>query len=106
MYDIMKYFLYARKSTDEPDRQLLSIEAQLAELREFARKEFIRIIDEFTESRTAKEPGRPVFSEMMDLLEERKKRTESLHGILIDWPAIPLTAEELSMLWILAYSKH
>ena len=35
----MKYFLYARKSTDEDDKQLLSIDAQLAELREHARKE-------------------------------------------------------------------
>ena len=31
-----KFFLYARKSTDEPDRQILSIEAQIAELKEFA----------------------------------------------------------------------
>ena len=30
----MKYFLYARKSTDEDDKQLLSIEAQLEELRD------------------------------------------------------------------------
>ena len=35
----MKYFLYARKSTDEDDKQLLSIEAQLEELREHAARE-------------------------------------------------------------------
>ena len=34
----MKYFIYARKSTDEADRQLLSIEAQITELQEFAAK--------------------------------------------------------------------
>lgn len=34
----MKYFLYARKSTDEDDKQLLSIDAQLEELREHARE--------------------------------------------------------------------
>ena len=31
-----KYFLYARKSTEEDDKQIMSIEAQLFELREFA----------------------------------------------------------------------
>lgn len=29
-----KYFLYARKSTEEDDQQIMSIEAQLFELRE------------------------------------------------------------------------
>ena len=32
-----KYILYARKSTDVEDKQVLSIEAQLAELRKFAK---------------------------------------------------------------------
>ena len=35
----MKYFIYARKSTEDDDHQVLSIESQLAELREFAAKE-------------------------------------------------------------------
>ena len=34
-----KYFLYARKSTDVEDKQVLSIDAQLSELREFATRD-------------------------------------------------------------------
>ncbi|MFA5124322.1 MAG: recombinase family protein [Patescibacteria group bacterium] len=34
----MKYFIYARKSTEDEDRQILSIEAQITELKEFAAK--------------------------------------------------------------------
>ena len=62
----MRYFLYARKSTDVEDKQVLSIEAQLAELRALAKREGLEIAVEFTESRTAKVPGRPVFNDMMN----------------------------------------
>ena len=62
----MKFFLYARKSTDDEERQMLSIEAQLDELREYAAKESIPVALEFVESRTAKEPGRPIFNAMLD----------------------------------------
>ncbi|MFH1479132.1 MAG: recombinase family protein [Candidatus Omnitrophota bacterium] len=64
-----KFYLYARKSTDEEDRQVLSIESQINELREFAKKESLEIVDEFTEAKTAKEPGRPIFSFMLKQIE-------------------------------------
>ena len=54
----MKYFIYARKSTDEPERQILSIEAQIEELREFANKEGLEVVKTYIESQTAKKPGR------------------------------------------------
>jgi len=73
----MQFFLYARKSTDEDDRQMLSIESQLVELRELAAKEHLTIVEEFTESKTAKKPGRPVFNTMI----ERIKKGEA-SGIL------------------------
>ncbi len=65
----MKYYIYARKSTDEDDRQVLSIEGQLTELREFAAKEKLEVIEEFIESKTAKVPGRPIFNKMIEQIE-------------------------------------
>jgi len=65
-----KYFLYARKSTEDDDKQVMSIEAQLFELREFASRENLEILKEFQESKSAKTPGRPVFGEMMARVEE------------------------------------
>ncbi len=62
---MLSYFLYARKSTDVEDKQVLSIEAQLAELRVLAKQEGLEVAAEFVEKRTAKMPGRPVFNDMM-----------------------------------------
>ena len=59
----MKYFLYARKSTDVEDKQVLSIEAQLAELRALAKREQLNVVEVFVEKKSAKSPDRPVFGE-------------------------------------------
>ncbi len=67
-----KFFIYARKSTDEPDRQILSIEAQIAELEEFAQREHLEVVETFIESQTAKEPGRPIFNRMLSQIEKGK----------------------------------
>jgi site-specific DNA recombinase len=61
----MRYFIYARKSTDDEDRQVLSIEAQLKELREYAQRENIFVVKEIIEAKTAKKPGRPLFNDML-----------------------------------------
>ena len=66
----MKYFIYARKSTEEEDRQILSIEAQLVELKEFAAKEKLEIVASFQEAKTAKEPGRIIFGEILARIEK------------------------------------
>ena len=60
-----KYFLYARKSTEDEERQIMSIEAQLVELEEFAKRENIEIVEKFIESKSAKKPGREIFNKMM-----------------------------------------
>jgi len=67
-----KYFLYARKSTEDDDHQIMSIESQLFELREYARRENLEILQEFTESKSAKKPGRELFNEMMTKIETSK----------------------------------
>ncbi len=66
---MIKYIAYCRKSTDEPDRQILSIEAQIAELEEFATKENLKIVSFITESKTAKEPGRVKFAQVLEMVE-------------------------------------
>jgi len=68
----MKYIIYTRKSTEDDDRQVLSIESQLAELQEFAAKEKLEIVASFQEAKTAKEPGRTRFAEMLSLIEKGK----------------------------------
>ena len=61
----MHYFLYARKSTDTEDKQVLSIEAQLTELRGLAKREGLTIVEEFVEKQSAKKPGRAQFNKMI-----------------------------------------
>ncbi len=65
-----KFFLYARKSTDVEDKQVLSIEAQITELRAFAKREGLHIGEELLEKQSAKIPGRPVFNKMLDRIEK------------------------------------
>jgi len=64
-----KYFLYARKSTDVEDKQVLSIEAQITELRAFAKQEGLHIAEEFIEKQSAKVTGRPIFNKMISRIE-------------------------------------
>ena len=67
---MLKYFIYCRKSTEEEERQILSIEAQLQELRDYAKQNSLFVIKEFFESRTAKKPGRPIFNQMLSEIEK------------------------------------
>jgi site-specific DNA recombinase len=69
MQSQQKFYIYARKSTDVEDKQVLSIEAQLAELREYAKREGLNIAAEFIEKKSAKTTGRPVFGKMLAELE-------------------------------------
>ncbi|KKS36692.1 MAG: Recombinase [Parcubacteria group bacterium GW2011_GWA2_42_14] len=64
-----KFFLYARKSTDVEDKQVLSIEAQITELRAFAKQNNLNVVEELVEKQSAKIPGRPIFGEMIKRIE-------------------------------------
>ena len=66
----MKYIVYCRKSRDEADKQVLSIEAQLAELHEFAKREKLEITEVIEEAKTSKVPGREKFAEVLKKIEK------------------------------------
>jgi site-specific DNA recombinase len=76
----IRFFIYIRKSTDDRKgkRQVLSLEGQLRNLREIVKRDSLVVVGMIEESRTAKEPGRPLFNKMLDRIE----RGEA-NGILI-----------------------
>lgn len=62
----IKYCLYARKSTEEDEKQALSIESQVKEMIEMAIRDNIRIAEIRRESHSAKDSGqRPVFNQLI-----------------------------------------
>jgi DNA invertase Pin-like site-specific DNA recombinase len=66
----MRFVLYARKSSESEDRQVQSIDDQVTVLRAVATQRSLTVIDEITESKSAKDPGqRPKFDHMLRLIE-------------------------------------
>ena len=69
----VKYCLYARKSTEQEDKQVLSIDSQIREMEKLAVTEGLEIVTRKQESHSAKEAGqRPVFNEIVDELKAGK----------------------------------
>lgn len=62
------YFVYCRKSSEAEDRQVLSIDSQITELRRHADYRELAVAEILTETKSAKEPGRPIFNQMMQRL--------------------------------------
>lgn len=68
----MKFVIYARKSTESEDRQALSIQSQIFEMQEIAKRENLKIVEILQESKSAKQPGRPVFNQMIEKFKSGK----------------------------------
>ena len=69
----VKYCLYARKSTESEERQVLSIDSQIKEMLLLAEKENLNVVEMKRESHSAKETGqRPVFNEIIDEIRQGK----------------------------------
>lgn len=71
------FVIYARKSTESEDQQVLSIESQIREMKAIAARQGVVVSEILTESRSAKAPGRPVFGALM-----RRVRRGEVNGIL------------------------
>ena len=90
----VKYCLYARKSTESEERQVLSIDSQIKEMLQLAERENLEVVTMKRESHSAKETGqRPVFNEIIDEIRQGK-----FNGILTWAPDVfqgmPETSEK------------
>lgn len=62
----VKYCLYARKSTESEERQVLSIDSQIKEMLQIAERDNLEIVEIRRESHSAKDSAqRPVFNELL-----------------------------------------
>ena len=69
----LKYCLYARKSSESDERQAMSIDSQLSEMRSLAENEGLNVVCELQESHSAKESGqRPVYNQLLKGLRENE----------------------------------
>ncbi len=67
---LIKYFIYARKSSESEDRQVQSIDDQVNRLKKLATDLNLNIKKVYTEAKSAKKPdNRPLFSEMLQRIE-------------------------------------
>ncbi|HAO64524.1 TPA: hypothetical protein DCQ44_00915, partial [Candidatus Taylorbacteria bacterium] len=63
----MKYVLYARKSTESEEKQVLSIDSQVKEMLALAERDSLEIVEIRREAHSAKDSGqRPVFKELLE----------------------------------------
>jgi site-specific DNA recombinase len=69
----MKYFIYCRKSSEEENKQVQSLETQQKNLLEYATKNNLEVVEIIRESRSAKTDGnRPLFSSMLERISNKE----------------------------------
>ncbi len=68
----IRYFLYARKSSESEDKQVASISSQIDELKKLAKENNLKVIEVLTEEKSAKAPGRTVFNQMLQDIHDGK----------------------------------
>lgn len=74
----LKYCLYARKSSESDERQAMSIDSQLAEMRAMAQLQGLNVVCELQESHSAKDSGqRPIYNKLLNGL-----RTDEYNAVL------------------------
>lgn len=88
----IKYVAYARKSTDDGDKQVNSIPDQLKEIERLSKG--LNVVRTITEEKSAKEPGRVNFEEMKILIESGKAQ-----GIIC-WKINRLARNPIDGAWI------
>ena len=64
-----KTAIYVRKSSESEDRQVLSIESQIKELTDYAKNMNWPIVEIFSESKSAKAPGREIFNKLYESIQ-------------------------------------
>lgn len=73
MLNNIRYCLYARKSSESDERQAMSIDGQIKEMLQIAKREKINIVETITESHSAKESTqRPAFNRLLDCVSQGK----------------------------------
>jgi len=69
----VKYCLYARKSTESEEQQILSIDSQIKEMLSMAERDHLEVVDVKKESHSAKEANqRPIFNEIVEEIKKGK----------------------------------
>ena len=98
----LTYDVYIRRSSDDDDHQAASIEQQQSFLAKMVSEEGLRIDTKLEESQSAKQPGRPIFNQLIQRIEEGKAE-----GVIV-WDLSRLSRNPIdsgNLSWLLQKGK-